>query len=245
MKPNNSSFGWKLQPLRCSFLATQERQSPKLFLCVTHPAPLPLQGGKRAACHRYLQQTDPLANPSRVVLRPREPWAPPCSVPPLYRGRGWGPASTRLTWASRLLPQRRPHFSLDFSTGGAGLPDRWVLSEGGNHFPWPCYLSRKHQVGKVKGSGKEHPAVSLDLHSPLQQAARPHGRAKLCFWTSASVRRGKSLLDAQRTQGGQLPVPVSLLQRTRWPWLSRETAHHLSHLCGRVYMDYKIAHRKK
>lgn len=62
VKPNNSCFGWKLQSLSCSFLATQERQSPKLFLCVTCPAPLPLQGGKWAACHRYLQQTDPLAS---------------------------------------------------------------------------------------------------------------------------------------------------------------------------------------
>lgn len=35
-KPNNSSFGWKLQSLRCSFLATQERHMPRAApLCYT------------------------------------------------------------------------------------------------------------------------------------------------------------------------------------------------------------------
>lgn len=82
---------------------------------------------------------------------------------------------------------------------------------------------------------KEHPAVSPDVHPPLRQAAKFHGRTELCFWMSSSVRGWESKPRYLRLSESSFPSEPT----HRVAWRSHrgrgdhdppgEAVQHLSH----------------
>lgn len=61
---------------------------------------------------------------------------------------------------------------------------------------------------------KEHPAVSPDVHPPLRQAAKFHGRTELCFWMSSSVRGWES--KPRYLQLSESSFPSEPTHRVAW-----------------------------